>query len=57
MNHRLAKVAATAATLSILFAGCASDGTMTDTGKGAAIGTLGGAALDRKSTRLNSSHT
>jgi len=45
MNHRLAKAAATAATLSILFAGCASDGTMTDTGKGAAIGTLGGAAL------------
>jgi len=45
MNHRLAKVVATAATVSILISGCATDGTMTETGKGATIGTLGGAAL------------
>jgi outer membrane protein OmpA-like peptidoglycan-associated protein len=45
MNHRLAKVVATAATVSILITGCATDGTMTETGKGATIGTLGGAAL------------
>ncbi len=45
MHHRFAKVVAMVATVSILFTGCASDGTMTQTGQGAAIGTLGGAAL------------
>ena len=45
MHHRFAKVAAIAATVSVLFTGCASDGTMTETGKGAAIGTAAGAAL------------
>ncbi len=45
MNLRFAKGVAIAATLSILITGCASDGTMTETGKGAAIGTAAGAAL------------
>jgi outer membrane protein OmpA-like peptidoglycan-associated protein len=46
MNPRLAKGAAVAATVSILAAGCATDGSgMTQTGKGAAIGTASGAAL------------
>lgn len=46
MNQRLAKGAAVAATVSILVTGCASDGSgMTETGKGAAIGTASGAAL------------
>ncbi len=45
MNRRFVKGIATAATASVLFAGCASDGTMTQTGKGAAIGTVSGAAL------------
>lgn len=45
MNHRFAKGVAIAATVSILITGCAADGTMTETGQGAAIGTLGGAAL------------
>ncbi|MFZ1576194.1 MAG: OmpA family protein, partial [Chromatiaceae bacterium] len=45
MHRRFTKVVAMAATISILFTGCASDGTMTQTGQGAAIGTLGGAAL------------
>jgi outer membrane protein OmpA-like peptidoglycan-associated protein len=45
MNHRFVKGIAVAATASVLFAGCASDGTMTQTGKGAAIGTVSGAAL------------
>ena len=45
MNRRFAKGIAIAATASILFSGCASDGTMTETGKGAAIGTVSGAAL------------
>lgn len=45
MNRRFAKGIAVAATASILFTGCASDGTMTQTGKGAAIGTATGAAL------------
>jgi len=45
MHHQLVKGIAIAATASILFTGCASDGTMTETGKGAAIGTVSGAAL------------
>jgi outer membrane protein OmpA-like peptidoglycan-associated protein len=45
MNLRFAKGVAVAATLSIAIAGCATDGTMTETGKGAAIGTAAGAAL------------
>lgn len=45
MNRRFVKGIAIAATASVLFAGCASDGTMTQTGKGAAIGTVSGAAL------------
>jgi outer membrane protein OmpA-like peptidoglycan-associated protein len=45
MNLRFAKGVAVAATLSIVIAGCATDGTMTETGKGAAIGTAAGAAL------------
>jgi outer membrane protein OmpA-like peptidoglycan-associated protein len=45
MNSHLAKGIAIAATASILFTGCASDGTMSETGQGAALGTLGGAAL------------
>lgn len=45
MNLRFAKGMAVAATLSLLITGCATDGTMTETGKGAAIGTAAGAAL------------
>jgi outer membrane protein OmpA-like peptidoglycan-associated protein len=45
MNRRFVKGIAVAATATILFTGCASDGTMTETGQGAAIGTLSGAAL------------
>ena len=45
MNSNLTKGIAIAATAGVLFTGCASDGTMTETGKGAALGTLGGAAL------------
>jgi len=45
MNLRFAKGVAIAATLSIVITGCATDGTMTETGKGAAIGTAAGAAL------------
>jgi outer membrane protein OmpA-like peptidoglycan-associated protein len=45
MNRRFAKGIAIAATVSILLTGCASDGTLTETGQGAAIGALGGAAL------------
>jgi len=46
MNQRLAKGTAVAATVSLLVAGCASDGSgMTETGQGAAIGTATGAAL------------
>ena len=40
MNLRVAKGVAIAATLSLLITGCASDGTMTETGKGAAIGSM-----------------
>ena len=45
MHHRLVKGAAVALTTTVLVAGCASDGTMNETGKGAAIGTATGAAL------------
>lgn len=45
MNLRFAKGVAIAATLSIVITGCATDGTMNETGKGAAIGTAAGAAL------------
>jgi len=45
MNRRFTQAIAIAATAGLLFTGCASDGTMTETGKGATIGTLGGAAL------------
>jgi outer membrane protein OmpA-like peptidoglycan-associated protein len=45
MHFRFAKGVAIAATLSLLITGCASDGTMNETGKGAAIGTAAGAAL------------
>jgi outer membrane protein OmpA-like peptidoglycan-associated protein len=45
MNLRFAKGVAIAATLSVLISGCATDGTMTETGQGAAIGTAAGAAL------------
>ena len=44
MHHRFTKVVAVAATVSILFTGCASDGTMTQTGQGAAIGAITGNA-------------
>jgi outer membrane protein OmpA-like peptidoglycan-associated protein len=45
MHRGLTQAIAIAATAGVLFTGCASDGTMTETGKGATIGTLGGAAL------------
>lgn len=45
MNLRFTRGVAVAATLSLLITGCAGDGTMTETGKGAAIGTAAGAAL------------
>lgn len=45
MKRHFTRVAAAAVTATILVAGCASDGTMTETGKGAAIGTASGAAL------------
>ena len=45
MSHSITKGIAVAATFAILTSGCASDGSMTETGKGAAIGTLSGAAL------------
>jgi outer membrane protein OmpA-like peptidoglycan-associated protein len=45
MNLRCVKGVAVAASLSLLITGCATDGTMTETGKGAAIGTATGAAL------------
>jgi outer membrane protein OmpA-like peptidoglycan-associated protein len=46
MKQRVVKGVATAATIGFLVAGCASDGSgMTETGKGAAIGTAAGAAL------------
>jgi outer membrane protein OmpA-like peptidoglycan-associated protein len=45
MNPRFVKGIAIAATAGTLITGCASDGTMTETGQGAAIGSLGGAAL------------
>ncbi|MFZ0789537.1 MAG: OmpA family protein [Chromatiaceae bacterium] len=45
MKNRIVKGIAIAATASILVTGCASDGTMTETGMGAAIGTASGAAL------------
>lgn len=45
MKNRLVKGVAIAATVSVLITGCASDGTMTETGEGAVIGTAAGAAL------------
>jgi len=45
MNHRFLKGVAVAATVSMLVTGCASDGTMNQTGMGAVIGTASGAAL------------
>ncbi len=46
MKQRFLKGAAIAATVSLIVTGCASDGSgMTETGKGAAIGTAAGAAL------------
>jgi outer membrane protein OmpA-like peptidoglycan-associated protein len=46
MKQRLAKGVAITATVSVLIAGCAADGSgMTETGTGAAIGTAAGAAL------------
>ncbi|MBS1202315.1 MAG: flagellar motor protein MotB, partial [Chromatiaceae bacterium] len=45
MKNRIVKGIAIAATASILVTGCATDGTMTETGMGAAIGTASGAAL------------
>jgi outer membrane protein OmpA-like peptidoglycan-associated protein len=45
MNPRFVKGIAIAATAGTLITGCAADGTMTETGQGAAIGSLGGAAL------------
>ena len=45
MKGHLTKGAAVAVTATLLITGCASDGTMTETGKGAAIGTAAGAAL------------
>ncbi|WP_295389583.1 OmpA family protein [uncultured Thiodictyon sp.] len=46
MNQSFAKRAAIAATVSLLVAGCATDGSgMTETGQGAVIGTATGAAL------------
>ncbi len=45
MNLDFSKAAATAAIVSVLISGCAADGSgMTETGRGAAIGTTGGAA-------------
>jgi outer membrane protein OmpA-like peptidoglycan-associated protein len=45
MKNRLLQGVAIAATVSVLITGCASDGTMRETGMGAAIGTASGAAL------------
>lgn len=45
MNLRFAKGVAIAATFSVFISGCASDGTLSQTGRGAAIGTAAGAAL------------
>lgn len=45
MNLRFAKGVAIAATFSIVVSGCASDGSLSQTGRGAAIGTAAGAAL------------
>ena len=45
MSRSITKGVAVTATVAILTTGCASDGGMTETGQGAAIGTLSGAAL------------
>ncbi len=45
MNNRFVQGIAVVATAGLLITGCASDGTMSETGRGAAIGTAGGAAL------------
>jgi outer membrane protein OmpA-like peptidoglycan-associated protein len=45
MKSQMTKIAAVAVSATVLISGCASDGTMTETGKGAAIGTATGAAL------------
>jgi outer membrane protein OmpA-like peptidoglycan-associated protein len=45
MKNRFVQSVAILATASILITGCASDGSMSETGQGAAIGTVSGAAL------------
>ena len=46
MHSRFVKMTAVSATVTVLVAGCAADGSgLTETGQGAALGTLGGAAL------------
>lgn len=45
MTRSIIKGVAVAATVSVLTVGCASDGGLSETGQGAAIGTLSGAAL------------
>jgi len=45
MKNRIVKGIAIAATASILVTGCATDGTMTETGMGATIGSASEAAL------------